>query len=251
MTKRFEGKTAIITGASRGIGFAIGERLVSEGARVVITARKPEALENAVAQLGGSDVALGVAGRADDEEHQAAAVATAIERFGSADILVNNTGINPAFGPLIELDLEIARKTVNVNVVAALAWAQQVHRQWMAEHGGAIVNIASIGGVRPSPMIAYYGATKAMLIHITANLAVELAPHIRVNAVAPGVVKTKFAAALYEGHEEETAAAYPLKRLGVPEDVASAVAFLLSDEASWITGELLVIDGGLTQTGGA
>ena len=247
---RFAGRTAIVTGASRGIGLAIAERLVAEGARVVITARKKEALDEAVEQLGGPGHALGVAGKADDIEHQADTVRQAIENFGSADLLVNNTGINPAYGPMVELDLGAARKVVEVNCIAALSWVQQVHQAWMKEHGGAVVNVSSVSGVRPAPGIGFYGASKAMLISITELLAVELGPDIRVNAVAPAVVKTKFATALYEGREQEVAAAYPLKRLGVPEDIGSVVAFLLSEDAGWMTGQTLVVDGGVTLSGG-
>ncbi|GAA4887941.1 MULTISPECIES: SDR family oxidoreductase [Saccharopolyspora] len=250
MSKRFEGKVAIVTGASRGIGLAIAERLVAEGAKVCVTARKPEALAEAVSGLGGAEHAIGVAGKGDDEEHQAEAVATTREAFGRVDLLVNNTGINPAYGPLIELDHGIARKTFEVNVLSALSWTQQVHRAGMAEHGGAVLNVSSVAGLRPAPGIAYYGATKAMLAHITKELAVELAPAIRVNAVAPAVVKTKFATALYEDREDEVAGAYPLQRLGVPSDIGGAAAFLLSDEASWITGQVLVLDGGATLRGG-
>jgi NAD(P)-dependent dehydrogenase (short-subunit alcohol dehydrogenase family) len=250
VTGRFSGRTAIVTGASRGIGLAIAERLVADGAKVVITARKQEALDAAVAQLGGPEHAIAVAGRADDVDHQAEVVKHAVETFGSADLLVNNTGINPVYGPMIELDLDAARKIVEVNCLAALSWAQHVHRAWMGEHGGAVVNVSSVAGVRPAPGIGFYGASKAMLIHITQELAVELGPDIRVNAVAPAVVKTRFATKLYEGREEEAAAAYPLKRLGVPEDIGSVVAFLLSDDAAWITGQLLVVDGGVTLTGG-
>lgn len=247
---RFDGKTAIVTGASRGIGLGIAQRLVDEGAKVVITARKKEALDEAVETLGGPSRALAVAGRADDAEHQAETVAAAIDHFGSADLLVNNTGINPVFGPMVELDLAAARKIVEVNCLAALSWVQQVHRGWMGAHGGAVVNVSSIAGIKPAPGIGFYGSSKAMLTHITQELAVELAPGIRVNAVAPAVVKTRFAGALYEGREDEVAAAYPLKRLGVPEDIGSVVAFLLSEDAAWITGQLLVVDGGLTLTGG-
>lgn len=250
MTARLTGKTAIVTGASRGIGFAIAERLVAEGARVVITARKQEALDEAVAQLGGPEVALGVAGNAGDAEHQADVVGRTLDTFGSIDLMVNNTGINPAYGPLMNLDLDVARKIVDVNGVAALAWVQQVHRAWMGEHGGSIVNVASVAGLRPAPGIAFYGASKALLIHLTEELAVELGPDIRVNAVAPAVVKTKFASALYEGKEEQVSSAYPLKRLGVPADIGSVVAFLLSDDAGWMTGQTLTIDGGVLLTGG-
>lgn len=247
---RFEGRTAIVTGASRGIGLGVAERIVAEGGRVCITARKPEALAEAAASLGGPEKAIFVAGRADDVDHQREAIARTLEAFGSVDHLVNNTGINPSYGPMIEIDLAAARKIVEVNCIAALSWTQQVHQAWMREHGGTVVNVSSVAGTKPAPGIGFYGASKAMLIHITQELAVELGPDIRVNAVAPAVVKTKFATALYEGREEEVASAYPLKRLGVPEDIASVVAFLLSEDAAWVTGQLVVIDGGLTLTGG-
>jgi 3-oxoacyl-[acyl-carrier protein] reductase len=247
---RLAGQTAIVTGASRGIGLAIAQRLVADGAKVVVTGRKKDALDEAVEQLGGPGQALGVAGRADDVEHQADTVRQAVETFGSADLLVNNAGINPAYGPMVELDLGAARKVVEVNCIAALSWVQQVHQAWMKEHGGAVVNVSSVSGVRPAPRIGFYGASKAMLISITELLAVELGPDIRVNAVAPAVVKTKFATALYAGREQEVAAAYPLKRLGVPEDVGSVVAFLLSEDAGWMTGQTVVVDGGVTLSGG-
>jgi NAD(P)-dependent dehydrogenase (short-subunit alcohol dehydrogenase family) len=246
MSRRFEGRTAIVTGASRGIGLAIAERLVADGARVVITARKKEALDDAVVHLGGPNVALAVAGRADDADHQAHVVRQAIETFGSIDILVNNTGINPVFGPLVDLDLTAARKIVEVNCIAALSWVQQVHQAWMKEHGGAIVNVSSLSSLRTAPGIGFYGASKAMLNSLTELMAVELGPDIRVNGVAPGVVKTRFATKLYEGREDEVTASYPLKRLGVPEDIGGVVAFLLSEDASWLTGQTVVVDGGLS-----
>jgi NAD(P)-dependent dehydrogenase (short-subunit alcohol dehydrogenase family) len=243
-------RVAIITGASRGIGLGIAAELVRQGARVCITARGSDALAAAVAGLGGPDVAIAVAGKADDPDHQAEAVARTIEAFGSLDMLVNNTGINPVYGPVADIEPAAAAKILGVNVLAPLAWTRRARDAWMGEHGGSIVNVASIAGLRPSPGIGMYGVSKAALIRLTAELAVELGPRIRVNAIAPAVVKTKFATLLYEGREEQVSDAYPLKRLGVPEDIAGAVAFLLSDAASWITGQTLVLDGGVTLTGG-
>lgn len=245
--QRFEGRVALVTGASRGIGLAIAHRIVAEGGRVVITGRRAETLQEAVAELG-PDRALGIAGKADDAEHRADAIGQAIERFGRLDHLVNNAGINPAYGPLAELDTTVARKILEVNVIAALEWT----REAVAAAAGAaaasrlrsIVNMASVAGTASGPNIAFYGVSKAALINLTIQLADELAPTTRVNALAPAVVKTRLARALYEGREEEAAAAYPLRRLGVPDDVAGPAAFLLSDDAAWITGQTLLVDGG-------
>jgi NAD(P)-dependent dehydrogenase (short-subunit alcohol dehydrogenase family) len=247
---RLQGRVAVVTGASRGIGLGIAQRLVAEGARVCVTARNQEALDEAVTTLGGPEHAIAVAGKAHDTDHQADAVARTTDAFGRVDLLVNNTGINPVYGGLVDLDLDAARKIFEVNALAALSWVQQVHRAGLGEHGGAVVNVSSVAGLKPAPGIGFYGATKAMLSHLTEELAVELGPRVRVNAVAPAVVKTRFATALYEGREDEVAAGYPLKRLGVPEDVAGVVAFLLSDDAAWITGQTVVVDGGLLLTGG-
>ncbi|MDP9117751.1 MAG: SDR family oxidoreductase [Actinomycetota bacterium] len=242
---RFTGRVALVTGASRGIGLAVAARLVAEGARVCVTARKPEGLAAAIEQLG-SDNAVAVPGRTDDPAHQAEAVDTAMREFGRLDVLVNNTGINPAFGPLMDLDEDVARKIMDVNVLAALAWTRRAMSAGLGADGeGSIVNVASVAGLAPAPGIAYYGVSKSALIGLTVQLAAELSPGVRVNAVAPAVVKTKFAAALYEGHEAEAAESYPLARLGEPEDIGAAVAFLSSRDAAWITGQTLVVDGGL------
>jgi NAD(P)-dependent dehydrogenase (short-subunit alcohol dehydrogenase family) len=246
----FAGKTALVTGASRGIGLQISTELVNRGARVVVTARKQDELDSAVLQLGGSQAALGVRGSADDEAHQQAAVQETIRVFGSLDILVNNAAINPYFGPFIDADLGVFRKTVEVNLISCFSWIQCAHRAWMGEHGGTILNIASLGGLRTASPLNLYGVSKAGLIYMTKRLAVELGPKIRVNGIAPAVVKTNFARALYEHDEEAAASHYPMKRLGVPDDVGKLAAFLLGPDATWITGEIVVLDGGAYAAGG-
>jgi 3-oxoacyl-[acyl-carrier protein] reductase len=247
---RLNGKVALVTGASRGIGLAIAQRLVAEGAQVCVTGRKPEPLAEAVRALGGPAHAIGIAGHADDVDHQAATVAAVIETFGSLDVLVNNTGINPTAGPLMQADMGALRKLFEVNLFGTLSWVQHAHRAWLDTHGGSIINVASIAGLSPAAFIGAYGVSKAAVIHLTKQLAYELAPNIRVNAVAPAVVKTRFATALFEGREEQVSKQYALGRLGVPDDVAGAVAFLASDDASWVTGQTMVLDGGLTLAGG-
>jgi NAD(P)-dependent dehydrogenase (short-subunit alcohol dehydrogenase family) len=243
--RRFNGQVALITGASRGIGLAVAQRIVEEGGRVVITARKPEGLAAAVDGLGGASVAVAVAGRGDDPDHQQDGVDTAVRTFGGLDVLVNNTGINPAYGPLAELEEGVARKIMDVNVLAALAWTRRAVAAGLGrERPGAVVNMASVAGIGPAPGIAYYGVSKAALIGLTVQLASELSPGVRVNAIAPAVVKTQFARMLYENDEEKAASHYPLRRLGVPGDIGAAVAFLASADASWITGQVLVVDGG-------
>ncbi|GGJ55611.1 SDR family oxidoreductase [Streptomyces brasiliensis] len=238
------GKVALVTGASRGIGYGVAEALVARGDRVVITGRGEDALKEAVEKLGSGRV-VGVAGKAHDLDHQAEAVGRAMEAFGRIDFLVNNAGTNPVFGPMADLDLNVARKVFETNVVSALGFAQKTWHAWQKDNGGAIVNIASIAGLAPSPFIGAYGVSKAAMINLTQQLAHEFAPKVRVNAIAPAVVKTKFAQALYEGREEEAAAAYPLGRLGVPSDIGGAAAFLTSDQSDWITGQTLVVDGGI------
>ncbi|MGP3983063.1 SDR family oxidoreductase [Streptomyces sp. KR80] len=238
------GKAALVTGASRGIGYGIAQALVARGDRVAITGRNEDALKEAVERLG-ADRVIGIPGKAHDEAHQAGAVEAAMAAFGRVDYLVNNAGTNPVFGPIAELDLGVARKVFETNVVSALGFAQQTWKAWQKENGGAIVNIASVAGLAPSPFIGAYGISKAAMINLTVQLAHELSPGVRVNAIAPAVIKTKFAQALYEGREAEAAAAYPLGRLGLPEDIGGAAEFLLSDRSGWITGQTLVVDGGI------
>jgi NAD(P)-dependent dehydrogenase (short-subunit alcohol dehydrogenase family) len=241
---------AIVTAASRGIGLAIARALVERGDRVLITGRDAETLAAAAAGLGGEDQVVAVAGKAHDEAHQAQAVAAAMDRFGRIDFLVNNVGTSPVIGPLMDtVSTDLLRKLLDINVVAAYGWTRRVYAAWLAEHGGAVVNVSSVAGLGPAPGLGGYGMSKAALIHLTAQLALELSPGVRVNAVAPAVVKTRFAEVLYAGNEEQVAAGYPLRRLGEPADVAGAVAFLLSEQASWITGQTIVLDGGRTLLG--
>ncbi|WP_199836522.1 SDR family oxidoreductase [Streptomyces sp. CB01373] len=238
------GKVALVTGASRGIGYGIAEALVARGDRVCITGRNEDALKEAVERLG-SDRALAVAGKAHDEAHQAEAVERVMEAFGRVDFLINNAGTNPVFGPIADLDLNVARKVFETNVVSALGFAQRTWHAWQKDNGGAIVNIASVAGLSASPFVGAYGVSKAAMINLTQQLAHEFAPRVRVNAIAPAVVKTRFAKALYEGREEEAAASYPLGRLGVPSDIGGAAAFLTSAQSDWVTGQTLVVDGGI------
>jgi NAD(P)-dependent dehydrogenase (short-subunit alcohol dehydrogenase family) len=241
-TTNFDGRTAIITGGSRGIGLAIAQRLALGGANIVLTSRKQESADAAAEEVGGNTI--GVAAHAVDEDAARHCVDVTLERFGSIDILINNAGTNPAYGPLIDQDHARFTKTFDVNLWAPLMWTSLAAKAWMREHGGVVVNTASIGGMHTSPNMGMYNATKAALIHVTKQLALELSPRVRVNAIAPGVVRTKLAEALWKEHEELVAGGTALGRIGEPPDVAAAVAFLVSDESSWITGETLVLDGG-------
>jgi 3-oxoacyl-[acyl-carrier protein] reductase len=242
----FTGKTALVTGATRGIGLAIASELLASGANVTLTGRRSARLEEACRQLGSGDRVLAVEGSADNVDQVATALEQTISRFGACNVLVNNAGTNPVYGPLLENDLSAVEKLWAVNLTGPLLFARAAWHTWMKRHGGSILNVASIGGVVPLAGTGAYNVGKAGLIAMTRQLARELAPHVRVNALAPGVVKTRLASVLFADREREAAlvAHYPLGRLGVPEDIIGAALFLLSDAASWVTGATLVVDGG-------
>jgi NAD(P)-dependent dehydrogenase (short-subunit alcohol dehydrogenase family) len=224
---------------------AIARALLAAGARgVTITGRSSERLASAVAELAVSQRTLAVAGSADDAAHAADAVAQTVRHFGACEVLVNNAGTNPAYGPLVDVDLGAVEKTWSVNLKGPLIFARAAWHGWMREHGGVVLNIASIGGVMPMRDLGAYDVAKAGLIALTRQLAQELAPNVRVNALAPGIVKTRLSNALYAADEAAVAASQPLGRLGLPGDVAGAALFLVSDAAAWITGATLAIDGG-------
>ena len=242
-----DGRVALVTGASRGIGQAIAAALAEAGARVMLSSRKQDALDESASTMTGEVATF--AANAGDPEQAAACVDATLERFGRVDILVNNAATNPYMGPAIDIDLPRYDKTFDVNLRGPLIWTQLAHKASMAEHGGSVINIASVGGLSVEPSIGVYNTTKAGLIYLTKTLAAELGPAVRVNAIAPGLVKTDFARALWEQHEEALGRRLPLKRLGEPEDIAGAALFLASDLSQWMTGQTLVVDGGALVTG--
>jgi len=240
-------RTVLVTGASRGIGKATAIAFAAEGANVVLTSRKQEALDEVAAEIRAAhpDVdVLAHAAHAAEPDQAAACVDAALARFGRIDVLVNNAGTNPHFGSLMDIPPVIAEKTTRLNQFGVVLWSQLVWKASMSEHGGAIVNVASVGGLLTEPGIGYYNSTKAAVIHLTRQLAMELAPTVRVNGVAPGIVRTHLARALWENFEEQLNTALPLGRIGEPDDIAGTITFLAGDAARWITGQTLVVDGG-------
>jgi NAD(P)-dependent dehydrogenase (short-subunit alcohol dehydrogenase family) len=249
MTANFslEGQVAIVTGASRGIGEAIARAFVAQGARVVLAARKVEGLETVAKSLGRA--AHPFAAHTGKEADCTALVAEAVRVFGQADVLVNNAGTNPYFGPLLGVSNAAWDKTFEVNLKGYF-WAARALASHLAGRGapGAIVNIASINGMRAAPQQGVYAMTKAAVISLTQTLAAELAPaHIRVNAISPGLIETRLSEAL--SHDETLSKEWqlrtPLRRVGTPDEVAGAAVYLASAASSYMTGEVLVVDGGV------
>lgn len=236
-----EGKVALVTGASRGIGKAIAATMAASGAKVMMVSRKLDGLQAAAAEIDG-DVEVSAANPGDVEAGRACVLAT-IERFGGLDILVNNAATNPYYGATMGVDESRFDKTFQVNLRGPLFWAQAAWDLAMKDKPGVILNVASVGGLRAEVGLGVYNLTKAAIIHLTRQLACELGPS-RVVGIAPGLVKTDFAAVLVDNFGERLANSMPLRRLGEPQDIANLAVFLASDAASWITGETYVIDGG-------
>jgi len=249
-TSRFDlsGRVALVTGASRGIGSAIATALVEQGAQVVLSSRKQSDLDEEAARINAEypEKATAIAAHAGKPEDLERLVETVMDRFAHIDILVNNAATNPYFGPVLDADLSAWDKTFEVNLRGVFILTKLVYRAWMEEHGGAVVNIASVGGLRPGLGLGVYNVTKAGVIMLTRQLARELGGKVRVNAIAPGLVKTRFAEALWSNEAilERVLTSNPMGRIGLPDEIAGAVAFLASDAASYINGEVIVIDGG-------
>lgn len=236
------GRTALVTGASRGIGLAAAEAMHALGANVVVTARTEESAQAAASQFG--DRAIGVAAHVCDEVAAQSCVQRTVEEFGSLDILVNNAGTNPAYGALLDQDHGRFAKTLDINLWAPIMWTSVAAAAWMREHGGVVINTGSVGGFKVAPNLGLYHASKAALHYVTQQLAYELGPNIRVNAVAPYLVRTRLAEALWKDHEDEIATSLPVGRIGEPEDVGDLIAFLATDAGGWHTGQTIVVDGG-------
>lgn len=254
MTDPFDltGKVAVITGSSRGIGRAIAEQLAARGAKVVLSSRKQEACELAASAINaehGERRAIAIAASISSKDALDHLARRTRAELGPIDILVCNAASNPHYGSLDTIDDAVFRKTLDNNILSNHWLIQLALPDMRAKKDGAIVVISSIGGLRGSGVLGAYTITKAADIQLVRNYAVENGRHgIRVNGIAPGLVKTDFARALYENPEAEKAAVArtPMGRLGVPGDIAGAAVFLASPAASWMTGQTIVVDGGST-----
>ncbi|MEP4378789.1 MAG: SDR family oxidoreductase [Alphaproteobacteria bacterium] len=252
MTTPFDlsGKVAIVTGSTKGIGRAIAVALAEAGAKVTVSSRDADRVaETAGALTDAGHQALGVPCNVGRKDELQALIDTSRKQAGPADILICNAAINPYYGPAMEIPDEVFAKIMQTNIQSQLWLAQMAVPDMRAAGGGAIVLVSSIGGLRGSDVIGAYNISKAADMQLARNLAVELGPdNIRVNAIAPGLVKTDFARALWEdpAFADPRIAATPLRRLGEPEDIAGAAVYLASDAATWMTGQTLVIDGGAT-----
>ena len=248
-----EGKVAVVTGASRGIGEAIAVRLAEQGAQVVLAARKPEGLARVAERIGAAGgKALMVAAHTGKPEEVKGLFDRALAHFGKVDVLVNNAATNVHFGPMLEVEDGAWDKTFEVNVrgyfLAIRALARHLEER---DAPGSIINVASIMGLRAAPLQGVYGMTKAAVLSMTQTLAQELGPRgVRVNAIAPGLVDTRFASVLIQNEElrGRLVGRSALGRHAQPDEIAGAAVFLASDAASYLTGQVLVVDGGTIVT---
>jgi NAD(P)-dependent dehydrogenase (short-subunit alcohol dehydrogenase family) len=246
------GKVALVTGSTRGIGLAIATRLAEHGAKVVVSSRKAEACEEAASDINrqygkGGRIAVPIPCNASHKEQLQALVDGARAAFGRIDVLVCNAAVNPYYGPSIDIPDSAFDKTIAVNIRSVMWLCQMVLPEMVARREGSIIIVSSIAGLVGLEMQATYGMTKAAHFQLARNLAVEYGPYnIRANCIAPGVVKTDFARALWDKPEaEDFVRSTPLRRFGVPDDIAGAAVFLASPASAWMTGQTIVIDGGL------
>ena len=243
-----EGRTALITGATRGIGLAIAHAFAAAGARVLVNSRKADAVDRTVAAIrekGG--IAEALAGNVSRPEELEVFANAALTRYDGPDILVNNAAANPVFGPFTDVSPEAFDKIIAVNLKAPFELARRFAPKMIERQRGAIINISSIGGLAPEPGLGIYSVSKAAIISLTKVMAIELGPHgIRANAICPGFIKTDFSATLWRNEElvDDVLARTPMKRLGEPNDVAHTALFLASDESKFCTGGVFVVDGG-------
>lgn len=246
------GKVALITGSSRGIGRAIAERMAEQGARVVISSRKQDACDAAAAEINqryGAGRAIAIAANISSKEGLTELVQRTQQEWGSIDILVCNAASNPYYGPMAGISDEQFRKIFDNNVLSNHWLISLVSPDMVKRKAGAIIIVSSIGGLHGSSIIGAYNVSKAADFQLARNMAVELGPHnVRVNCIAPGLIQTDFARALWENPDTlaQATSTTPLGRIGQPDEIAGAAVFLASDAGSFMTGQAMVIDGGVT-----
>jgi len=246
------GKVALITGSSRGIGKAIAERLAEHGAKVVISSRKLQPCEHVAAAINarhGTGSAIAVAANISSKEALQELVDETLQRLGPVDVLVCNAASNPYYGPMAGISDEQFRKVLDNNILSNHWLINSVAPGMMERRNGSIIIVSSIGGLRGSPILGAYCISKAADLQLARNLAVEYGPHnVRVNCIAPGLIRTDFARALWEDPKAlaERSAETPLRRIGEPDEIAGAAVFLASPASAFMTGQAIVIDGGVT-----
>jgi dehydrogenase/reductase SDR family protein 4 len=244
---RLDGRTAIVTGASRGIGAAIAMALAEAGASVVVSSRKKEAIEETAHRItaaGGK--AHAVVAHAGIDADQERLVAEAVKVFGGVDIVIANAATNPVFGPVLDVDAGVFDKIMQVNVRGPLMLAKAAHPHLSAHGRGSLVFISSVGGISPEPLLGLYSVSKAAVLSLSKVLAKEWGPDVRSNVICPGIVKTKFAEAIWSNDAivEATIKTQPIPRVAEPEEIAGMALFLASDASSYCTGGVYVVDGG-------